>query len=531
MTRVAVFAAAFAAAFAALAFACDALAGRLVFPAIAAGALALAAWACRDARVPSPPPRPRGPAPAIFFLGTLALLLAPTPGLAPLSLDWDGANHLALANFLATHGSHAEMVREGYELSWGGDLSSYPWGMHALVACAARIAGANAYAVVYPLFALALALAAGALGDRCARAGGTPFSLALCAAVLLLSKFTLFYLVHFDFWSQGVGILLLVALIAVADDAERFRARPALPALLLGGIALCYPLFAPAAFGGLLLHAAVSRRWSAASLAGALLSGGAIGALYALPTLGANASRVADTGPAFFGGLSDPATRTALLLHALLLARLSRIRRPEGHALAFPLAVALFAAFLAGAAVLADLNAAYWSGKLVATNELLLLPLLAALARAGEGALRARVPSQPLRAALLCAVFALVVVALPPRSVSRLEPALRPDAVALRLWTHRALPGIRVRYAASPYEVAWIEALAETPAVLAGEDFAAAAVALKKRFRPGPGAADALARGLAPGSFVVTDGALLPLPAKAFEVVHQVGTAVLYRRR
>jgi hypothetical protein len=448
MISVGILTAFFLSAHAVAARAADALLGWIPFGLTSAIAAVATALAFREIGRGSASTRHKGDfvALATWVIVTGILLLPILPDGFPPHLEWDGANHVAVAGYLVRHRSHAAMHDAAYQLYWGGKLWLQPWGLHALIAALSASLGVHPLFVVYPVVAalagLVVALVVAWLRSR----GVTLAAAALTAGILLLSRMALFHTLHYGYFSQVAGLLLVMATKILLETRKPPDEAPMVAGVLLVGSVCIYPLYAAFVWVGLIGHALVAHSIRPGRLA---VTAGSATVITALLTA-SDAHEVRATlrmgGPRLWPNVADIEFWTTM---AVLVVGSTAALRRFGRGFAWPtfgLAAAI-AAIVAGAGRLGQ----YWVAKIAALAFCSTAPMIAVLAdeathRLARGSRRAAVAFQVL-------ALALFVLAYPQHWPTELGRSLTPAEYRTWQWAAAHLPDDKVYVVGSVYKL------------------------------------------------------------------------------
>ena len=384
-----------------------------------------------------------------ILISTLAyvwFLWPSLPGLSPIGLRWDGANHIVLVNFLQTNRSHKLMQILNYNLTYGGDLPSYPWGMHAWCAGLGLLTGLptpNVMAVLIPLFITATLVL---WFHFITRRKTSPASV-VCALTILAYSYV--PLIHFNYWSQITGILLLAALADSLEQAESVKHRIFI-VTLAGGVGLVYPLFAPIAFlatGYRLFH-----RGRLGPLRNALILAAIslVQFLYLIPHFNANIHR----GKISSGPVLLTSIQIAMIAGIVLLSfALSRKLRSDSLS-PFILTIAAFSVIL-----LVTPLRLYYPGKLSYTVLFFSPPLLAQVLDYCGAFVHRYVSGQ--QGAVVAALFitAALIYHRPAIMRKALSPALSPQELEVSYYLSASADKPLTVLALEPLLARWVESV------------------------------------------------------------------------
>ncbi len=313
---------------------------------------------------------------SVFIVITVSVvcLLLVTRGnpLALPSIQWDGGNYLALARKLLLTHSHSQIRNEHFALSWGGELSTYPWGMSA------SIAGVSGLFALSLTRAAAIVLMITLLCISCVMFDALRLSLRNAynywIAVLTTGSSLLILtpLIAYNHWAQIVGMLfvLVTPIVRASSCANKLP----LTCLIIVGVGFVYPLYLMPLVGALLLLAILDTEKPRLMTMSLLSLAGGLGGSFVFSTMNSQVVRglYLDGASVMSSSLAVGVGVCCMSLALYLL----RVRREVPHVvLEYSVLVALFVGY--ALIWLCVAKTSYVSKKLVLSTLLFALPLFA----------------------------------------------------------------------------------------------------------------------------------------------------------
>jgi len=395
----------------------------------------------------------------IFLLSFCYFIFPSLPDLFPLSLSWDGANHIALVNYLRQHSSHIAAFNSRFNLPWGGYLYTYPWGMHAIYAGLFELLGINTVFIIYPFTCFLSALIIMSLASYFVSYKFNGYSIILTLCLILFSRYGFFYLIKFNHWSQVIGTLLCLSLIYTLEYCSEKNQAVGLPVILLIGIFMIYPIFAAILWPGL-VYVLIKKKYRIPNLLIILISPALIGLVYALVN---GYPEIINTVLAKTGslGLNTESTVAGIIIYLLSLpGAVYLILRRKKPCFIF----SLIAALIISLASLLKVTFAYklnwyWVWKIASLNLILLAPALCFLLSNFFVYFRKLLAGRKTSTAATVLACIACLVVYPKSYIWSLQPAFQQNEYLIWKEAVSIMGNRRVFYVSRGHKKIWLKAV------------------------------------------------------------------------